>query len=95
MGVTVAPFIGIARELYQLAHGRNPQFAADHLIHWLLTKAAAAEPGKIASGSVALAMGLTVARQVLSIDPEADHDLVRPHKYSMFSVVYYGARGQN
>ena len=43
--ITVAPFIGIARELYQLAHGRNPQIAADDLIRSLLAKAAAAEPG--------------------------------------------------
>lgn len=43
--ITVAPFIGIARELYQLVHGRNPQIAAEDLIHSLLTKAASAEPG--------------------------------------------------
>ncbi len=43
--ITVAPFIGIARELYQLVHGSNPQIAAEDLIHSLLTKAASAEPG--------------------------------------------------
>lgn len=43
--ITVAPFIGVARELYQLVHGRNPQIPAEDLIHSLLTKAAAAEPG--------------------------------------------------
>lgn len=43
--ITVAPFIGIARDLYQLVHGRNTQIAGDELINSLLTKAAAAEPG--------------------------------------------------
>lgn len=43
--ITVAPFIGIARDLYQLVHGRSPQIAAEDLVHSLLTKAAATEPG--------------------------------------------------
>jgi hypothetical protein len=43
--ITVVPFIGIARDLYQLVHGRNPPIAGKDLIHSLLTKAAAAEPG--------------------------------------------------
>lgn len=43
--ITVTPFIGIARDLYQLVHGRAPQIAAEDLIHSLLTKAAAADPG--------------------------------------------------
>lgn len=43
--ITVAPFIGIARDLYQLVHGRNPQIAGEDLVHSLLTKAAAAEAG--------------------------------------------------
>jgi hypothetical protein len=43
--ISVAPFIGIARDLYQLTHGRNPQMAGEDLIKSLLLKAAAAEPG--------------------------------------------------
>ena len=43
--ITVAPFVGIARELYQLVNGRNPQIASGDLINSLLVKAAAAESG--------------------------------------------------
>nr|WP_246317644.1 UvrD-helicase domain-containing protein [Hyphomicrobium methylovorum] len=43
--ITVASFVGIARDLYQLVHGRSPQIASEDLVHGLLTKAAAAEPG--------------------------------------------------
>jgi mRNA-degrading endonuclease RelE of RelBE toxin-antitoxin system len=45
--ITVASFIGVARDLYQLAHGRSPQMASEELIRSLLTKAAATEPEPI------------------------------------------------
>lgn len=38
--ITVAPFVGIARELYQLVFARKPAIAADDLIRSLLLKSA-------------------------------------------------------
>lgn len=43
--IIVQPFVGIARDLYQLVHGRPPQIAASDLVESLLLKAVAAEPG--------------------------------------------------
>jgi hypothetical protein len=43
--ISVASFFGIAKELYQLVHGRHPVVANGDLIRGLLTKAATASAG--------------------------------------------------
>ena len=44
--ITVASFLGIAHELYQLVHARKPAIASDELIRSLLLKASEAEGAK-------------------------------------------------
>ena len=44
--ITVASFVGIARELFQLVHARKPAIASEELIRGLLLKSAEAESTK-------------------------------------------------